>query len=151
MPISDEGRALVREFKKVDWDGGSLNVAVRPPLGNDVPSRVYSDHVMTCSNGGSLSLMARDCAKALEAALEKSGGNDEALLEFASAVLTTLRHEMHTAARVQYPDYLMDWSRKVVAEVTERYKYDKRDYSPKGENVFKLGPPNPYAENPQDE
>lgn len=108
MTISDEGRALVREFMKVDWDGGSLNVAVRPPLGNDVPSRVYSDHVMTCSKGGSLSLMARDCAKALEAALEKSGGNDEALLEFASAVLTTLRHEMHAAARVQYPDYLMD-------------------------------------------
>lgn len=151
MTISDEGRALVREFMKVDWDGGSLNVAVRPPLGDDVPSRVYSDHVMTCSKGGSLSLMARDCTKALEAALEKSGGNDEALLEFASAVLTTLRHEMHTAARVQYPDYLMDWSKKVVAEVNERYKDDKRDYSPKGENVFKLGPPNPYAENPQDE
>lgn len=151
MTISDEGRALVREFMKVDWDGGSLNVAVRPPLGNDVPSRVYSDHVMTCSKGGSLSLMARDCAEALEAALEKSVGNDEALLEFASAVLTTLRHEMHTAARVQYPDYLMDWSKKVVAEVTERYKDDGRDYSPKGENVFKLGPPNPYAENPQDE
>lgn len=75
---------------------------------------------------GSLSLMARDCAEALEAALEKSGGNDEALLEFASAVLTTLRHEMHTAARVQYPDYLMDWSRKVVAEVNERYKDDGR-------------------------
>lgn len=65
MTISDEGRALVREFMKVDWDGGSLNVAVRPPLGNDVPSRVYSDHVMTCSKGGSLSLMARDCAEAL--------------------------------------------------------------------------------------
>lgn len=145
MAISVEGHALVREFKKVDWDGGSLNVAVRPPLSNDVPSRVYSDHVMTCSKGGSLSLMARDCAKALEAALEKSGGNDEALLEFASAVLTTLRHEMHTAARVQYPDYLMDWSKKVVAEVNERYKDDGRSYTPTGRNEFTLEP-NPYDE-----
>lgn len=145
MTISDEGRALVREFMKVDWDGGSLNVAVRPPLGNDVPSRVYSDHVMTCDKGGSLSLMARDCAKALEAALEKTGGNDEALLEFASAVLTTLRHEMHTAARVQYPDYLMDWSKKVVAEVNERYKDDGRSYAYTGRNEFTLAP-NPYDE-----
>ncbi len=148
MPISDEGRALVREFMKVDWDGGSLNIAVRPPLGNDVPSRVYSDHVTTCSKGGSLSLMARDCAKALEAALEKSGGNDEVLLEFASAVLTTLRHEMHVAARVQYPDYLMDWSKKVVAEVVERYKDDGRSYTPTGCNKFTLEP-NPYDQTPE--
>jgi hypothetical protein len=145
MTISNEGRALVREFKKVDWDGGSLNLAVRPPLGDDVPSRVYSDHVMTCSKGGSLSLMARDCAKALEAALEKTGGNDEALLEFASAVLTTLRHEMHTAAMVAYPDYLMDWSKRVVAEVNERYKDDERSYTPTGRNEFTLEP-NPYDE-----
>ena len=145
MTISDESRALVREFKKVDWDGGSLNIAVRPPLGDDVPSRVYSDHVMTCSKGGSLSLMARDCAKALEVALEKSGGNDEALLEFASAVLTTLRHEMHVAARVQHPDYLMDWSKKIVAEVNERYKDDGRSYAHTGKNEFTLQP-NPYDE-----
>ena len=144
MAISDEGRVLVREFMKVDWDGGSLNVAVRPPVG-DVPSRVYSDHVTTCSKGGALSLMARDCAKALEAALEKTGGNDEALLEFASAVLTTLRHEMHVAAMVAYPDYLMDWSKKVVAEVNERYKDDGRSYTPTGRNEFTLEP-NPYDE-----
>lgn len=89
--------------------------------------------------------MARDCAKALEAALEKSVGNDEALLEFASAVLTTLRHEMHVAARVQYPDYLMDWSKKVVAEVNERYKDDGRSYAYTGPNEFTLKP-NPYDE-----
>lgn len=145
MTISNEGRALVREFKKVGWDGSSLNLAVRPPLGDDVPSRVYSDHVTTCSKGGALSLMARDCSKALEAALEKTGGNDEALLEFASAVLTTLRHEMHVAAKVHYPDYLMDWGKKVVAEVNERYKDDGRSYTPTGRNEFTLEP-NPYDE-----
>lgn len=151
MTISDEGRALVREFMKVDWDGGSLNVAVRPPRGDDVPSRVYSDHVMTCSKGGSLSLMARDCAKALEAALEKSGGNDEALLEFASAVVKTFRHKMHSVAHVEYPEYLSDFGKRVVDEVSERYKDDKRTYNTKGDNSFRLGPPNPYVENPEGE
>lgn len=154
MTISNEGKAMIREFDKIHWDAGNLNIAVRPPLGNDVPSRVYADHAGTCSSGGSMALMSLDCRNALEGALTQCEGNEVAervLLEFASVVVKAFRHEMYDAAKVWYPEYLTDFGKQVVDEVTERYKYDKRDYSPKGENVFKLGPPNPYAENPQDE
>lgn len=148
MTITPEGRAMVREFAKVQWDAGDLNIAVRPPLGDDIPRRVYRDHAETCSSGGKMSLMARDCKVALEAALTKCEGNNEAeavLLEFASAVLKTFRHEVHDAARVYYPEYLTKFGKQVVDEVSARYENDGRSYAPAGKNEFTLLP-NPYDE-----
>lgn len=148
MAITPEGRAMVREFAKVQWDAGDLNVAVRPPLGDDIPRRVYRDHAETCSSGGKMSLMARDCKDALEAALAKCEGNEEAeavLLEFASAVLKTFRHEVHDAALVYYPEYLSDFGKQVVDEVSARYENDGRSYALTGKNEFTLLP-NPYDE-----
>lgn len=148
MTITPEGHAMVREFAKVQWDAGNLNVAVRPPLGKDIPRDVYIDHTNTCSGGGKMSLMARDCKDALEAALTKCEGNNEAeavLLEFASAVLKTFRHEVHDAARVYYPEYLTKFGKQVVDEVSARYENDGRSYAPAGKNEFTLLP-NPYDE-----
>lgn len=148
MTITPEGRAMVREFAKVQWDAGDLNIAVRPPLGDDIPRRVYRDHAETCSSGGKMSLMARDCKDALEAALTKCEGNNEAeavLLEFASAVLKTFRHEVHDAARVYYPEYLTKFGKQVVDEVSARYENDGRSYAPARKNEFTLLP-NPYDE-----
>ena len=148
MGITPEGRAMVREFAKVQWDAGDLNIAVRPPLGDDIPRRVYRDHAETCSSGGKMSLMARDCKDALEAALTKCEGNEEAeavLLEFASAVLKTFRHEVHDAAQVYYPEYLSDFGKQVVDEVSARYENDGHSYALTGKNEFTLLP-NPYDE-----
>lgn len=148
MAITPEGRAMVREFAKVQWDAGNLNVAVRPPLGKDIPRDVYIDHTNTCSGGGKMTLMARDCKDALEAAFAKCEGNEEAeavLLEFASAVLKTFRHEVHDAAQVYYPEYLTDFGKKVVDEVFARYENDGRSYALTGKNEFTLLP-NPYDE-----
>lgn len=148
MTITSEGRAMIREFAKVQWDAGNLNVAVRPPLGDDIPKRVYRDHAGTCSDGGKMSLMALDCKNALEAALAKCEGNNEAeavLLEFASAVLKTFRHEMHDASKVYYPEYLSDFGKQVVDEVSARYENDGRSYAHTGSNEFTLLP-NPYNE-----
>ena len=153
MTITPEGRAMVREFAKVQWDAGSLNVAVRPPLGKDIPRDVYIDHANTCSDGGKMSLMARDCKDALETALAKCEGNNEAevvLLEFASAVLKTFRHEVHDAARVYYPEYLSDFGKQVVNEVVARYENDGRSYALTGKNEFTLLP-NPYDQTPEKE
>lgn len=139
---------MVREFAKVQWDAGNLNVAVRPPLGKDIPRDVYIDHTNTCSGGGKMTLMARDCKDALEAALSKCEGNEEAeavLLEFASAVLKTFRHEVHDAAQVYYPEYLSDFGKQVVDEVSARYENDGRSYALTGKNEFTLLP-NPYDE-----
>lgn len=148
MTITPEGRAMVREFAKVQWDAGSLNVAVRPPLGDDIPKRVYRDHADTCSGGGKMSLMARDCKNALKTALTKCEGNpdaEEALLEFASAVLKTFRHEVHDAAQVYHPEYLTKFGKQVVDEVSARYENDGRSYALTGKNEFTLLP-NPYDE-----
>ena len=148
MTITPAGRAMVREFAKVQWDASSLNVAVRPPLGKDIPRDVYNDHADTCSSGGKMSLMARDCKNALEAALTKCEGNpdaEEALLEFASAVLKTFRQEVHDAAQVYHPEYLTDFGKQVVDEVSARYENDKRSYALTGKNEFTLLP-NPYDE-----
>lgn len=148
MGITPEGRAMVREFAKVQWDAGDLNIAVRPPLGKDIPRDVYIDHTNTCSGGGKMTLMARDCKDALEAALSKCEGNEEAeavLLEFASAVLKTFRHEVHDAAQVYYPEYLSDFGKQVVDEVSARYENDGRSYALTGKNEFTLLP-NPYDE-----
>ena len=148
MTITPEGRAMVREFAKVQWDAGNLNVAVRPPLGKDIPRDVYHDHADTCSGGGKMSLMARDCKDALEAALTKCEGNNKAeavLLEFASAVLKTFRHEVHDATQVYYPEYLTKFGKQVVEEVSARYENDKRSYALTGKNEFTLLP-NPYDE-----
>lgn len=148
MTITPEGRAMVREFAKVQWDAGELNLAVRPPLGDDIPKRVYRDHADTCSSGGKMSLMARDCKDALEVALTKCEGNNDAeavLLEFASAVLKTFRHEVHDAARVYRPEYLSDFGKRVVDEVAARYENDGRSYALTGKNEFTLLP-NPYDE-----
>lgn len=153
MTITPEGRAMVREFAKVQWDAGDLNIAVRPPLGDDIPRRVYRDHAETCSSGGKMSLMARDCKDALEAALAKCEGNEEAeavLLEFASAVLKTFRHEVHDAARVYYPEYLTKFGKQVVDEVSARYEDDGRSYALTGKNEFTLLP-NPYDQTPEKE
>lgn len=139
---------MVREFAKVQWDAGNLNVAVRPPLGKDIPRDVYIDHTNTCSGGGKMTLMARDCKDALEAALSKCEGNEEAeavLLEFASAVLKTFRHEVHDAAQVYYPEYLSDFGKQVVDEASARYENDGRSYALTGKNEFTLLP-NPYDE-----
>lgn len=146
MTITTEGRAMVREFAKVQWDAGNLNVAVRPPLGKDIPGDVYRDHVDTCSSGGKMSLMALDCKNALEAALAKCDGNNEAeavLLEFASAVLKTFRHEVHDAARLYYPEYLSDFGKQVVEEVSARYENDGRSYALTRKSELTLLP-NPY-------
>lgn len=153
MAITPEGRAMVREFAKVQWDAGELNIAVRPPLGDDIPRRVYRDHADTCSSGGKMSLMALDCKNALEAALAKCEGNEEAeavLLEFASSVLKTFRHEVHDAARVYYPEYLTKFGKQVVDEVSARYEDDGRSYALTGKNEFTL-PPNPYDQTPEKE
>ena len=153
MTITPEGRAMVREFAKVQWDAGELNIAVRPPLGDDIPRRVYRDHADTCSSGGKMSLMALDCKNALEAALAKCEGNEEAeavLLEFASAVLKTFRHEVHDAARVYYPEYLTKFGKQVVDEVSARYEDDGRSYALTGKNEF-TQLPNPYDQTPEKE
>lgn len=153
MTITPEGCAMLREFAKVHWDAGSLNIAVRPPLGDDIPKRVYRDHADTCSGGGKMMLMALDCKNALEAALAKCEGNNEAeavLIEFASAVLKTFRHEMHDASKVYYPEYLTDFGKRVVDEVSARYENDKRSYAPTGSNEFTLLP-NPYDQTPEKE
>ena len=148
MTITPEGRAMVREFAKVQWDAGNLNIAVRLPLGDDIPKRVYRDHTATCSDGGKMSLMALDCKNALEAALAKCEGNNKAeavLFEFASPVLKTFRHEVHDAARVYYPEYLTKFGKQVVEQVSARYENDGRSYAHTGKNEFTLLP-NPYDE-----
>lgn len=95
-----------------------------------------------------MTLMALDCKNALEAVLAKCEGNSEAeavLLEFASVVLKTFRHEMHDASKVYYPEYLSDFGKQVVDEVSARYENDKRSYTHTGSNEFTLLP-NPYNE-----
>lgn len=64
---------------------------------------------------------------------------------FASAVLKTFRHEMHGASKVYYPEYLSDFGKQVVDEVSARYENDGRSYAPTGKNEFTLLP-NPYDE-----
>ena len=148
MGITPEGSAMVCEFAKVQWDAGDLHIAVRPPLGDVIPRRVYLDHAEPCPSGDNMSLMARDCKDALEAALTKCEGNEEAeavLLEFASAVLKTFRHEVHDAAQVYYPEYLSDFGKQVVDEVSARYENDGRSSALTGKNDFTLLP-NPYDE-----